>query len=949
VRVPTSTYRLQFGPGFGFEDARRLVPYLASLGIGDLYSSPLFAAATGSTHGYDVIDPTRLNAELGPPETFEAMVEELGRHGMGLLLDIVPNHMAMSSENSWWMDVLENGQASAYASFFDIDWRAPGLEGKVVVPVLAAPYGETLEKGELWLALEPEGIFVRYFDHRFPVDPGSYRHLLEHRLDRLEEELGAGHAVLRKLPRLLGTIRNLPSRTLIDPESRQRRSRDGRSIKRRLKELLETHPEMRAFVERNVREWGGAPVSERRVELLDRLIGEQAYLLSYWRVAPEEIDYRRFFDIADLVALRQDDPEVFEATHALVLELVRQEKVTGLRVDHVDGLLDPVGYLRRLREGAGSRCYVAAEKILAEGEDLPEEWPIAGTTGYEFANAANGLFVDPDGVASLARAAAKFTGLDSPFEEVGRAAKQKVMAELFGSEVQALAARLQRLARQDRHARDLTRSELTRALVEVTSSLDVYRTYIRDRNVRPTDRARIVEAVHGAERRLPAEAGPALDFLRRVLLLELSRRSPGDRVRAWTGFVMRWQQFSGAVMAKGLEDTAMYAYNPLVSRNEVGGDPGRPPTAPAEFHRKNRARLRAWPHALSATSTHDTKRSEDVRSRIDVLSEMPDEWAGRVIRWNAWNHSKKREVGGRLAPDPNDELLLYQTLVGVWPSSKREEHGLTERLKEYMLKAVREAKTHTSWIDPNPDYEAAATAFVQAVAAPSNRRFRKDLLEVVRTVALHGAVNSLSQVVLKVASPGVPDFYQGTESWSLRLVDPDNRRLPEFARLSKQLDGLERVGGAGADQGAEATELLEKWQDGRIKLLVTSRALAYRRAHRGLFDRGSYRALSASGRWNDHVVAFARQRGRQWAIAIVPRLTMGRSGPASPPVGKSVWGSGALALPARAPERWINALTGESLLARSRRGRRVMLLAEVFASFPVALLGREQPPQGTVG
>ena len=949
MRVPASTYRLQFGPGFGFEDARRLVPYLASLGIGDLYSSPLFAAATGSAHGYDVIDPTRLNPELGPPEAFEALVEELRRHGMGLLLDIVPNHMAMSSENSWWMDVLENGQASAHASFFDIDWRAPGLEGKVLVPVLGGPYGETLEKGELWLALEPNGIFVRYFDHRFPLDPRSYRHLLEHRLDKLKEELGAGHPALGKLRGLLGTIRNIPSRAQIDPEARQRRSRDGQSIKRRLRDLLETHPEIRAFVERSIKEWGGAPVTERRVELLDRLIGEQAYLLSYWRVAPEEIDYRRFFDIADLVALRQDDPEVFEATHDFVLGLIRQEKVTGLRVDHVDGLLDPVGYLRHLREAAGSRCYLVVEKILAEGEDLPEEWPVAGTTGYEFANAVNGLFIHPDGVASLAGTAATFTGLDSPFEEVARAAKQKVMAELFGSEVQALAARLQRLARQDRHARDLTRSELTRALMEVTSWLHVYRTYTRDRNVRPGDRERIVEAVQGAERRLPAEAGPALDFLRRVLLLELPRRSPADRARAWTGFVMRWQQFSGAVMAKGLEDTAMYAYNPLVSRNEVGGDPGRPPTTPAEFHRKNRARLRAWPHSLSATSTHDTKRSEDVRSRIDVLSEMPEEWAERIVRWNRWNRSKKREVGGRLAPDPNDELLFYQTLLGVWPPSKREEQGLTERLKEYMLKAVREAKTHTSWIDPNPEYEAAVTAFVQAVAAASNRRFRKDLLEVVRTVALHGAVNSLSQVVLKVASPGVPDLYQGTESWSLRLVDPDNRRVPDFARLSKQLEGLERVAWAEPDWAALATELLEKWQDGRIKLLVTSRALAYRSAHRDLFDQGSYRALSASGRWSEHVVALARQRGREWAIAIVPRLTMGLSGPASPPVGKSVWGSGTLALPARAPERLVNAITGERLLARSRRGRRVVLLAEVFAGFPVALLGREDPPQGTDG
>jgi len=934
VRVPSSTYRLQFGPELGFEDTRRLMPYLAALGIGDLYASPLLAARSGSQHGYDVTNPTRLNPDLGPPEAFEAMVQELRRCGMGLLLDIVPNHMAMSSENPWWMDVLENGQASPYASFFDIDWDAPALEGKVLVPVLGAPYGETLEKGELSLAMEPDGIFVRYQDHRFPLDPRSYRRLLEHRLDRLEEELGSSHQALRAVRRLLSRIRKLPPRSEPDPEAQRRRTQGGLAVKRRLAALVEGYPELRAFLERNVRDWGGAPASERRVELLDRLIGDQGYLLSYWRVAPEEIDYRRFVDIADLVALRQHVPEVFLTTHAFVLELVRAGQVTGLRIDHVDGLHDPAGYLRWLREHVGGRCYLVVEKILAEGEEVPEEWPVAGTTGYDFLNAVTGLFVEPAGEATLARTWARFTGDDRPFGEVIRQAKRQAMGELFGSEVRALAARLQGLARLDRRGRDLTRSELTRAVLEVTACLPVYRTYVRDRNVRATDRDRIVDAVRSAEAALPLEAAPAVEFLRRVLLIELPRRSPRERLRSWLGFVMRWQQLTGAVMAKGLEDTAMYVYNPLASRNDVGGDPGQPPTSPAEFHRRNRSRLRVWPHALSPMSTHDTKRSEDVRARIDVLSEMADEWAARLMRWTRWNHSRKRDVAGQLAPDSTDELLLYQTLVGVWPVTKREARGLTSRIQEYMLKAAREAKTHTSWVDPNPEYEAALASFVHAVVAPSNRRFRKELFDVVGRAAFHGALNSLSQVVLKVASPGVPDVYQGTETWNLRLVDPDNRRLPDFPRLAGELDAL-------GQDGAPA-ELLRAWQDGRVKLLVTSRALAYRRANRELFEVGSYRALSGSGRWSEHVVAFSRQRGRSWTVAAVPRFTLRLTGPKIPPVGAGAWGSGTLALPARAPQRWVNVLTGERIGLRTRRGSRVLVLAEVFATFPVALLAAER-------
>lgn len=923
MRVPASTYRLQLGPAFGFEQARRLVPYLASLGITDLYASPLLRARSGSTHGYDVTDPTKLNPELGTAEEFDALSEELRRRGMGLLLDIVPNHMAMGTENPWWMDVLEHGRASAYAGFFDIDWSAPGLEGKVLVPVLGRPYGEALDRGELSLVLGDSGLFVGYFDDRFPLDPKTVGPVLDEALTDLRERLGSQHPAVRSLRRLVRDVEEIPPRRLIGVRSVDRRARLAGSIHRRLRELREREPEAGEAVERSVRKWGGEPATEAARDRLDALIAEQPYVLSFWRAAAHEMDYRRFFDVTELVSLRAHDPAVFEATHGLVLELVRGGRVTGLRIDHVDGLHDPKGYLDRLRARTDG-TYVVVEKILTGGEGLRDDWATQGTTGYEFLNVAGGLFADGEGAQRLGTAYARLTGEERTFGQIAQEQKRKVMRQLFESEVGALSLRLQRLARADRAGRDLTQADLASALVAATAALPVYRTYVRGFPVSAEDRALIEGAVASAKEDVSGEAQGALEFLARVLLLDVrpgpkSGERPGPRAREWLSFVTRWQQFTGPVMAKGVEDTAMYVYNRLLSRGEVGADPAIPALDGEDFHARMGTRARTRPRGLSATSTHDTKRSEDLRARIDVLSQIPDEWAAAVSRWIERNARLKEPGGG---PDANEEWMIYQTLVGAWPEP-RDESEFGERVATFLRKAMREAKVHSSWIDPDEAYEESVLGFVRRLL--SDEGWRADVEPLRSKVAFHGATGGLSQALLKIIAPGVPDLYQGTELWTLSLVDPDSRRPVDFERRTRLLEEMD-------ERPPDPTELTEGWADGRIKLWVTSRALRLRRDRSDLFDRGSYVPVPGSGTAKRHLVAFARRRGKAWALVAVPRLTAAL-GPGFP-LGPGAWGSASLAMPKGSPRTWTDALTGATL--EVSRGR--LPVGQVLLLLPVALL-----------
>jgi|Deesub1362A_J573_1020465.scaffolds.fasta_scaffold05341_2 (1->4)-alpha-D-glucan 1-alpha-D-glucosylmutase len=947
-RIPAATYRLQFNQQFRLADARALVPYLHALGITDLYASPLLQARRDSAHGYDVTDPTRLNPALGDEEEFAALAKELQEHGMGLVLDIVPNHMAASGENPWWRDVLRHGPESPYAGYFDIDWQPArsGLAGKVVLPILGDRYGRVLENRELTLALTEDGFVLRYRERTLPVNPRSHGRILAHRLDAAAAALGPEHPVLLQFVDLANLAGRLPGRP----------TAAFRQVTERLWQLYNSYPEAKSLIDENLQIWNGRRGDPRSFDRLDGLLTEQCYRLTFWRAANQELNYRRFFDLSDLVSVRVEDEEVFSATHGRILRLAKAGWITGLRIDHIDGLHDPESYLRRL-QGRLSRAegrngfYVVVEKILGGNEELPD-WPCHGTTGYDFMNLVNGLFVDGRAEKELEEIYARLGGTETDFAAVVESHKRRMARELFAGEMRALARRLGRLAERDRHGRDLTLNELEAALVEVTVCLPVYRTYTRDFRIAARDRQYIEGAVATARRR-QSERGPALEFLRRVLLLEFPANLPAADRESWLSFVMRWQQFTGPIMAKGFEDTALYVYNRLVSLNEVGGEPRHMGVPVAEFHQRNRAKRESWPHSLNATSTHDNKRSEDVRTRIDVLSEIPALWGERLDRWRRWNRPRKPVVHGQPVPDDNTELLLYQTLVGAWPLREGEVPAFRERLQNYVVKAAREAKVHTSWLDTDTNYENALVEFVAAILEPgAENRFLPDFVRFQQPISFYGALNSLAQVLLKIAAPGVPDFYQGTELWDFSLVDPDNRRPVDFQTRAALLAALQER--EKKDRPALLQEMLTGWKDGRVKLYLTYKALHFRRAHQELFVAGEYIPLEATGRGEEHVCAFARRLGGVWALVAVPRLPVRLLEAARPPaeketraealrigfpLGEEVWDNSVLLLPGHAPGRWRNVLTGEAATAAA--GDKRLPLAGVFGQFPVTLLAGE--------
>lgn len=945
-RIPVATYRFQFNKGFTFAQARGLVSYLCRLGISDLYASPIFQARQGSLHGYDATDPTQFNPELGTEQEFEELSRELKSHQMGLLLDIVPNHMAASPENPWWVDLLENGPASPYADFFDVDWRPPGgmVTNQVVLPILGKPYYETLESGELTLALDEAGLHVRYYEQRLPLEIKSYGMVLSRIVKALTSGRGAGHPALAQLQQLTADLEALPPYYYTTSDEIAARHQAGQTVKERLLSLVNTSPQIKRFLDDSLDSFNGKQGAPQSFDSLDWLLSQQPYQLLFWETGREVMNYRRFFDITDLVGVRVEIPHVFEAAHRLALRLAREGKVTGLRIDHIDGLYDPLEYLRQLQArlvssttGANDAAgfYVVVEKILSGGEALPEDWPAAGTTGYEFLNALNAVFVDQAGFECLVAAYNQMTGSSESFSEVVYARKKQVIQELFHGEAQRLGHYLARLAQQDRYACDLPQPQLTRALLEITACLPVYRTYTRNSQISTPDQQYAEEAVAEARTRSPQLEGRALDFVKRTLLGDWPAWLSEEQREVWSDFVSHWQQFTGPAMAKGFEDTSLYAYNPLISLNDVGGEPTAERLSVEAFHQHNAARQSQWPHTLNATSTHDTKRSEDVRARINVLSEIPDEWTRCLNRWGRWNRAKKPEVGGQPAPDASMESLLYQTLVGGWPLAQEEAPQFKQRLKEYLLKAAREAKTYTSWLAQNGEYEDALLGFAGSILenAPDNR-FLADFLKLQKRIAFYGAFNSLSQVLLKIAAPGVPDFYQGTELWDFSLVDPDNRRPVDFPGRARFLDEIAQP--ETRKSKAWIKGLLDSWEDGRIKLYVTYQALRWRSEGQELFSQGDYIPVEAEGQRKEHICAFIRRYGERWALIVAPRLLTRLVRAGRPPLGKRVWGEDSLLLPPGAPEQWLNGFTGDTTPV-SRETHQAPLSA-VFERFPVALL-----------
>ncbi len=904
MRIPLSTYRLQFGGGFGFREARELTPYLHRLGITDVYASPIFQAQSDSSSGYDIVDPTRLNPRLGSCDEFFAFCEELKRHDMGLLLDIVPNHMSASSSNVWWKDVLENGPGSPYAHYFDIEWDPPSRSrsGKMLWPILGAPYADVLERRELVLAFTDEGFAIRYFDRSLPLDPATYGVILS-RLP-VDERIAA-------LQRL---AESLPASTDTDPPSVDLRRRRTSELKSALWKLWSTDHGFRSLLDDTLATFNGEPGDPRSFDLLDDLLGQQPYILSFWRVAREKVNYRRFFDIAGLVGVNVEEPEVFAATHSLVFRLVDEGWVSGLRIDHIDGLYDPAEYLRRLRERLPD-CFIVVEKILEGCETLCPEWPVAGTTGYDFVNALGSVMLDPAGLDRLNGEYLRIGGALGGLADVVYEQRIRVIEKLFAGEAHSLSLHLNLLAEADRHAKDVSPQELSAALMKVTACLPVYRTYTRSFQTRPQDVACIDEAFHEARRRNPGLSETIWNFIRRVLLLECPPSLSAEQRVDWKQFVLRWQQFSGPVMAKGKEDTAFYIYNRLISMNEVGGQDR--PWSVEDFHRFAGKRAGSWPHSLNAGTTHDTKRGEDVRARLHALTGMPEAWTRSVRRWQRWNLRCKGVVNGASVPDSNEEYFIYQTLVGAWPLNPEETCTFRQqRLPEVLVKSWREAKLHTSWSSPDTGYENAVADFVTTILTPAEgNRFLPDFIKFQRRVSKSGAFHSLSQTLLRLVSPGVPDIYQGAESWDLSLVDPDNRRPVDFAKRQAQLE--ETTNGS-------ISKLLGNWQTGAVKQYLIHKTLVCRNDRPDVFRTGEYIALEAAGKRGRHVIAFARHSGMEWVIAIAPRFP-----------GEHVWGDTDLGFPATAPRHWRSVFTDQSL---EIPGAGRVAMSNILRRFPIALL-----------
>ncbi|HEU0016547.1 MAG TPA: malto-oligosyltrehalose synthase [Longimicrobium sp.] len=948
-RVPSSTYRIQFNAGFTFRDAASIVPYLAELGVSDLYASPYLQARPGSLHGYDIVDHGTLNREIGSEHDHARLAAALREQGMGHLLDIVPNHMGIAGgANQWWNDVLENGPTSAHAPFFDIDWtpRKVELDGKVLLPVLGGQYGRVLEAGELKLVFEKGRFRIQYWETPFPAAPSSTGAVLRLALERLDGVLDTEHPDRMELESIATALERLPARRHIDPVSVSERRREKVVTQRRLSALYDASADVRGALDAAVEEFNGTPGNPHSFDRLDALLNEQAYRLAFWRVAAEEINYRRFFDVNDLAGVRVEVPRVFQETHRLILRLVREGRVTGLRIDHPDGLFHPHDYLRTLQRecgGAepGQHVYLLVEKILTGDEPLPREWPVAGTVGYEFLNRVNGLFVAQANEEAMDTAYRVFTGSRARFPDLVYEKKRLILRVALVSELTVLTSMLSRISEQNRCSRDFTWGALRDALRETVACFPVYRTYVDAYAgvVTERDAGYVDQAVRRAKRRNPGTSGLIFDFIRDTLLLKWPDGLAPEGREEHARFVMKFQQLTGPVMAKGVEDTSFYVFNRLVSLNEVGGEPDRFGISPEEFHAFNLERAEQWPHAMSASSTHDTKRSEDVRARINVLSEIPDLWSERVNAWAGLNAGLLRDEDGQRIPDANDEYLLYQTLVGAWPFGTLDDQAhqdFVARVQQYMEKATREAKTHTSWINPDPAYDEGLEDFIAAILRRGENGFVDDLLPFQRTIARLGMLNSLAQTLVKHTSPGVPDVYQGQETWDFSLVDPDNRRPVDFALRRALLESL-RERAEQVDRGQLCRELVEGWEDGRIKLHVVQTALRLRQALPAVFSAGEYVPLVAEGDCAEHVLAFARTGGGAAVITVVPRLvaTLTRDRGFALPDART-WKGTRIPLPAHLAGAYRNALTGDEV----RAGEDGIAAGEVLGAFPVALLER---------
>ncbi len=931
--TPRATARLQFHAGFTLDDAVPLVPYFRALGISHLYASPLLKARPGSTHGYDIVDPNAINPELGGEEALRRLVAALRGAEMGLILDIVPNHMGVGgADNGWWLDVLEWGRRSPHAAFFDIDWNPPdpALRDRMLAPFLGAPYGTVLESGDLALHFEAASgkIYAQYFEHRFPIAPASYARVLR----------AAHDPSLSGLAQIFDGIGRGGDGADSPCEASRAAAGVALDALRRFAGTDAGEAALRAALRMfDPNDPGGR-------ERLHLLLQEQNYRLAWWRAATDEINWRRFFDVTSLAGLRVENPRVFEATHELILRLYAEGLIDGVRVDHVDGLADPRAYCRKLRRRlrAAGRLRPASvphgdplllvEKILASHEHLRTDWMVDGTTGYNFMDEVAGVLHDPDGEAPLTALWAEMTGRPAQFEDEAREARRQILRENLASELNGTAATLHRVASHDLATRDFTLTAIRRALSEVLAHFPVYRLYVGAVGRNEEDARTLERALAGARRTVRATERPLLDLLDTWLGGVAPRSLTPGRRREQLQAAVRFQQLSAPVAAKSVEDTAFYRYGRLISRNEVGSEPGRFAVSPAAFHAACRERAKRFPREMLATATHDHKRGEDVRARLAVISEMPDEWATALRRWTRLNASLRRDVEDGPAPDAIDELMLYQTLVGAWPLDldPRDRAGVvafSDRVAAWQEKALREGKRRSEWAVPNEAYEAACREFLSSLLAPDRAsRMVEEIANFANRLAPAAAVNGLGQTLLRCTCPGIPDLYQGTEYWDLSLVDPDNRRPVDYAARA-----------ASERRDALPSELLHAWRDGRVKQALISHALAARTRRPELFASGDYVPLEVEGPLAKHVLAHARQKDGEAAITVVTRLPARILDDAEAPIVRpGAWEGTSLHLPRKMATQGLRDALGTGSIEVDPNGR--LPVAGLLGRLPVSLL-----------
>ncbi|MBD2343974.1 malto-oligosyltrehalose synthase [Anabaena subtropica] len=919
MRIPKATYRIQFNPQFGFEDARAIASYLADLGVSDLYASPIFKARSGSTHGYDVVDATQLNPQLGTTAEFEGLVSELQSLSLGWLQDIVPNHMAYSNENLYLMDVLEHGPDSSYTDYFDVCWNSPfgNSQERILAPLLGDFYGVSLENGDIQLQYEQHGITVNYYGLKLPLRLESYTKLLTHNLGKLTRTLGRNHPDFIKLLGILYILKSVPS----EVAGKQRQDQIA-FIKGLIWELYTTNDEIHQFIEENIQVFNGEVGNSESFNLLDELLNDQFYRLAFWKVGAEEMNYRRFFTVNELISVKVEELRVFNNTHSLIHKLVEQGIFTGLRIDHIDGLYQPTQYLERLREKMGD-VYITVEKILEITEDLPENWEIQGTSGYDFLNYVNGVFCQSDNHESFDQIYHQFIGKPVDYPSLVNEKKHLILEKNLAGDVDNLASLLKNISSKYRYGNDFTLNGLKRAIAAVLTLFPIYRTYITPDGIGDSDKACIQKVINTAKKQVPL-LQHEMNFIEKVMLLEFDDALTQTEREQWIYFVLRMQQYSGPLMAKGVEDTTLYVYNRLLSLNEVGGNPSHFGISVDQFHHFNQQHQANWPYTMNATATHDTKRGEDMRARLNVLSEIPQEWEEQVNNWSQLNQTHRSNH----QPDRNDEYFLYQTLVGAFPFAEHEQAPFVQRVQEYMIKAIREAKVHTAWLRPDNEYEEACTSFIEKILDPNlSKQFLESFRPFQEKIADYGIYNSLSQTLLKIAAPGVPDFYQGTELWDLSLVDPDNRRPVDFEQRRTYLNDIQAQ--IKTDILGLIPQLLTHKTDGRIKLFLTHQALKARTQYLSLFQDGEYSPLQVHGTHAKHIIAFARQHNNQTVIAIAPRFLTTLIPPGQPALGE-IWQDTHLKLPAKT---WYNPLTNQTIQTQNN-----IPIAQILTHFPVALL-----------